>query len=340
MLAFTDEFTRKDLTMERILIQVEHLQKTYDTYSPNKKTRDSVTAVNDVSFTIQKGSIMGLIGESGCGKSTVGKTMLNLVPANGGRVCFNGIELFDVENKRKLPQKQLQHLRKDMQIVFQDPYSALDPKRKILDTVTEGAIKHGLCSKKNARDYALRYLNACGIDSNSLLRYPHEFSGGQRQRINIARSLALEPEFLICDEVTAALDVSVQSQILNLLLDLREKYGLTILVISHNIDVVHHLCDNVAVMYLGRIVEMADAKELYNSPAHPYTKLLLSSILIREPEERNRNREFINGSLEFKKSITGCPFHSRCDQCNEFCVHSIPALAEVSPSHFSACWNK
>ena len=225
MLAFTDEFTRKDLTMERILIQVEHLQKTYDTYSPNKKTRDSVTAVNDVSFTIQKGSIMGLIGESGCGKSTVGKTMLNLVPANGGRVCFNGIELFDVENKRKLPQKQLQHLRKDMQIVFQDPYSALDPKRKILDTVTEGAIKHGLCSKKNARDYALRYLNACGIDSNSLLRYPHEFSGGQRQRINIARSLALEPEFLICDEVTAALDVSVQSQILNLLLDIREKYG-------------------------------------------------------------------------------------------------------------------
>lgn len=323
--------------MGEVLLQVEHLKKSYDSPPLFRKHGRRILAVDDVSFSIPKGSIMGLIGESGCGKSTIGKTMLGLTAPSGGRVCFCGVELFDADKGRFLPKKELQRLRKDMQIVFQDPYSALDPKRTVLDTVSEGAMKHGLVSRKDAYAYSLRYLNACGMDESALRRYPHEFSGGQRQRINIARSLAVDPKFLVCDEITAALDVSIQSQILNLLLELRETYGLTLLVIFHNIDVVHYLCDYVAVMYLGKIVEMADAKTLYQQAVHPYTKALLSAIPIREPGEE-KERFPLKKTMPAAECLPeGCRFHTRCPECTEACRAAEPPLVEVAPGHLAAC---
>lgn len=325
--------------MEQILVQVENLVKCYAHQSLLGKADQSVRAVDDVSFSIPRGSIMGLIGESGCGKSSIGKTMLHLTPPSGGRVCFDRMVLFDVEKNIRLPQKELQKIRKRMQIIFQDPYSALDPKRTILETVSEGAIKHQLASRKDAYAYAKHYLELCGISESALMQYPHEFSGGQRQRINIARSLAVEPEFLICDEITAALDVSIQSQILNLLLDLREKQDLTMLIISHNIDVVRYLCDYVAVMYLGKIVEMADAKTLYESPVHPYTKALISAIPRREPWEPEKARLVQKLLPSAQKIPDGCRFHTRCSECKEACTTKEPALHQVGPNHFVACWN-
>lgn len=325
--------------MDQMLLQVENLTMRYNTRSPFRNSANSVCAVDDVSFSIPRGAIMGLIGESGCGKTSVGKTLLSLTPPTSGRVLFDGKVIFDVEENSFLSPKELQKIRKQMQIVFQDPYSALDPKRTILQTVSEGAVKHRLVSRKDAYGYAQHYLQMCGIPESALLRYPHEFSGGQRQRINIARSLALQPEFLVCDEITAALDVSIQSQILNLLLDLREQQKLTMLIISHNIDVVRYLCDFVAVMYLGKIVEMADAKTLYESPAHPYTQALLAAIPKREPWEADKKLTLQKQIPQVAQIPGGCRFHPRCPRCTQQCTGCAPSMQEIQPNHFVACWN-
>lgn len=324
--------------MRQNILQVENLIKCYA--PPFGRRADPVRVVNNVSFSIPKGAIMGLIGESGCGKTTIGRTLLNLTPPTGGRVLFEDEILFDVEKGISLTERQWQRIRKRMQIVFQDPYSALDPRQTIQETVAEGAIRHGLIMRRDSDAYAQHYLKICGISESALSKHPHEFSGGQRQRINIARSLAVQPDFLICDEVTAALDVSIQSQILNLLLDLRQTQGLTMLIISHNIDVVRYLCDFVAVMYFGRIVEVAEASMLYEHPLHPYTQTLLAAIPRREPWEPYKDPSLFKTTTPMSTILTGCQFYSRCPECMQACFDAVPTLQELEPNHFVACWNR
>ncbi|CEP82949.1 ATP-binding cassette domain-containing protein [Paraclostridium sordellii] len=269
------------------ILEVKGLKKYYPIKNnmPFKKKRYQ-KSVDDVSFKIKKGSIVGLVGESGCGKSTLSKCILNLVDATSGSVIFEDKVLYDIELNKKISKKNMLNLRKDMQMIFQDPYSSLDPKITIGKTIVDGIRKHKNISKEEAYKEAEKALELCGLDKSYINRYPYEFSGGQRQRIAIARVLALKPKFIICDEPTSALDVSIQSQILNLMLDLKEKFNLTYLFISHNLNITRCFCDEIIVMNNGKIVEAGDVKSIYLNPKNSYTKKLISSIPKKHPSLR------------------------------------------------------
>ncbi|MBI3071578.1 MAG: ATP-binding cassette domain-containing protein [Deltaproteobacteria bacterium] len=302
-----------------------------------KRRVGTVRAVDDVSFTVEKGEILGLVGESGCGKSTTGRAILQLYRPTAGRVVFNGTELTRLKPKALVP------FRRHFQIIFQDPYASLNPRMTVGSIVAEPLVTHERALRRRAReDRVKEILSLVGLSPRMIRRYPHEFSGGQRQRIGIARALALHPEFVVADEPVSALDVSVQAQILNLMMELREKLSLTILFIAHDLSVVKHMSDRVAVMYLGKIVEIAPFKALYASPRHPYTEALLSSVPIPDPRvEKSRDRVVLKGDVPSPLNPpSGCHFHTRCPIAEERCRIEAPALVQIGGSgtgHFAAC---
>ena len=291
-----------------------------------------VQAVDDVSFTVREGETLGLVGESGCGKTTVGRTMLRLTEPTGGPGFFEGTDIFGLRGG------ELKRMRRNMQIIFQDPYASLDPRMPIGESIAEGLKIHNLASNKERFDIVIENLRKVGLEDYHARRYPHEFSGGQRQRIGIARALALQPKFIICDEPVSALDVSIQSQVLNILNDLQLEYGLTYLFIAHNLSVVEHISHRVAVMYLGKIVELAGREELFRNPLHPYTQALMSAIPIPDPSLK-RERIILPGDVPSPLNPPpGCRFHPRCPVAMEHCQLEEPPFIEVSQDHWVACW--
>jgi peptide/nickel transport system ATP-binding protein/oligopeptide transport system ATP-binding protein len=290
-----------------------------------------VHAVDDISIDVKKGETLGLVGESGCGKTTAGRVILRLVPATSGDVLFEGKSVFDLKGGA------LKQLRRDMQIIFQDPYSSLDPRMPVGDIIAEGLVVHGIGSRSE-RDQAVRdIMSLVGLRPQYARRYPHEFSGGQRQRIGIARALVLHPKFVICDEPVSALDVSIQSQILNLLRDLQQQFGLTYLFIAHNLAVVRYICDRVGVMYLGKLAELATTEEIYRNPLHPYTKALLSAIPQPDPTLK-RERIVLRGDVPSPiHPPTGCRFHTRCPIAMAVCREKEPEWRDMGGGHMVAC---
>ncbi len=297
-----------------------------------KRTVGHVHAVEDVSITIKRGETLGVVGESGCGKSTLGRTILRLLPKTGGEVYYDGKEIFG------LSKQELRHMRTEAQIIFQDPYSSLNPRKTVAQICGEALIEHNITKRgKETNERVAEYIEKCGLAPYHIRRYPHEFSGGQRQRIGIARALVLDPKFIVCDEPVSALDVSVQSQVLNLLMDIQEEMGLTYMFISHDLSVVKHISDRIGVMYLGGFVELANKKELYENPLHPYTKTLLSAIPIPDPTLK-RNRVILEGDIPSPANPpTGCRFHTRCPEATDECKKLVPEFREVAPEHFVAC---
>ena len=290
-----------------------------------------VKAVDDINLTIHKGETLGLVGESGCGKSTLGRTILNLIPKTSGQIFYEGQDI-GVYDK-----KQMWEMRKKMQIIFQDPYSSLNPRMTVYDLVSAPLEVYGIGSAKERREMVISILHDVGLDQQYLNRFPHEFSGGQRQRIGIARALILNPEFVVCDEAVSALAVSVRAQVLNLMKKMQEKRGLTYLFISHDLSVVRHVSDRVAVMYLGSVVEVAEKRELYGHPLHPYTKALLSAIPIPDAN-RKRQRIILEGDVPSAYNPpAGCKFHTRCPYATDRCRQEVPALKDVGGGHMAAC---
>jgi oligopeptide transport system ATP-binding protein len=293
-----------------------------------------VKAVDGVSFFIKRGETLGLVGESGCGKTTTGRCILQLETATAGEILYNGKDL------TKLTQKEMSPIREKIQVIFQDPFSSLNPRMKIGDILAEPMAVHNIITDKEGRDNRVReLLSLCGLDPKFADRYPHEMSGGQRQRVGIARALALNPEFIICDEAVSALDVSIQAQVINLLEDLRDEFGLTYLFISHDLSVIRHLCQRVAVMYLGHIVELAECDELYDNPIHPYTRALLAAVPIPDPAvEAKRAHEVVKGEVPSPiNPPSGCVFHPRCPLAVGGCSKVIPEFREIKPGHWVAC---
>lgn len=296
-----------------------------------KRTVGYVKAVDGVSFTIKKGTTMGLVGESGCGKSTIGRTILRLQDKTEGEVYFNGKEIFS------LTKDELRKERPNIQIIFQDPYSSLSPRLPIGEIIGEAVKEHKIVPEEEYEDYISNVMKACGLPEYYKERYPHEFSGGQRQRICIARALALNPDFILCDEPVSALDVSIQAQIINLLRELQKKYGLTYMFISHDLSVVEHISDTVGVMYLGNMVEYAPTGKLFEKPLHPYTKALFSAIPVPDPDYKV-NRIILEGSIPSPANPPkGCKFHTRCKECKEICKYVTPDFTELEKDHFCAC---
>ena len=291
-----------------------------------------VQAVENVSFTIKAGETLGMVGESGCGKTTIGRTILRLVPATSGSVVYEGQDVF------KANARELKLLRRNMQIIFQDPFSSLDPRMPVGESIAEGLLVHGMRSSKERFEIVINTLRKVGLEDYHARRYPHEFSGGQRQRIGIARALALRPKFIVCDEPVSALDVSIQAQVLNILKELQSEFDLTYLFIAHNLSVVEHISDRVAVMYLGKMVELADRDELYRNPLHPYTQALMSAIPVPDPNLK-RERIILKGDVPSPlRPPTGCRFHPRCPVALEHCSKQEPEFKEVSPGHWVACF--
>jgi peptide/nickel transport system ATP-binding protein/oligopeptide transport system ATP-binding protein len=291
-----------------------------------------VQAVDKVSFAVKKGETLGMVGESGCGKTTVGRTLLRLVEPTAGDVYFEG------KNILKMGQRELKPLRRDMQIIFQDPYASLNPRMPIGESVMEGLQIHNVGRPKERWEVAINMLKKVGLEEYHARRYPHEFSGGQRQRIGIARALALNPKFIVCDEPVSALDVSIQSQVLNILKDLQKEFGLTYLFIAHNLSVVEHISDRVAVMYLGKMVELTDRESLYREPLHPYTQALLSAIPVPHPDVK-RERTILKGDVPSPLNPPkGCRFHTRCPIAIDKCSQEEPEFKEIKPGHLVACW--
>ncbi|MBX3290520.1 MAG: dipeptide ABC transporter ATP-binding protein [Acidobacteria bacterium] len=309
------------------LLEVKDLVKHF----PVEDSDDVVRAVDGISFDIIAGETLGLVGESGCGKSTVGRCLLRLHEPTSGEVIFEGRDIIGLHSS------EMQALRREMQMIFQDPYASLNPRLNILSIVSEPLKIHRIGDKKERRDRVADLLAKVGLDPRYMDRYAHEFSGGQRQRIGIARALALNPKLIVCDEPVSALDVSVQAQVVNLLQDLQQELGLTYLFISHGLAVVEHISDRVAVMYLGKIVEIASAEELYDEPLHPYTKALLSAIPIPDPRQK-RERIILKGDVPTPiDPPSGCRFRTRCPIAIDECAKAEPELRELKPGHFAAC---
>lgn len=314
------------------ILEISHLKK----YFPIKggtfsRVVGQVKAVDDVTFSIERGTTMGLVGESGCGKSTTGRTILRLMDKTDGTIKFDGRDISE------LNRKELRALRPKMQIVFQDPYSSLSPRLPVGEIIGEAVREHGLVPKGELDDYVTKIMNACGLQAYHKDRYPHEFSGGQRQRICIARAIALNPQFIVCDEPVSALDVSIQAQIINLLRELQEKFGLTYLFISHDLSVVEHISDTVGVMYLGSLVETGSTKDIFENPLHPYTKALFSAIPIPDPDAK-LNRIILEGSIPSPANPpSGCKFHTRCRDCMEICRTEAPVEKDMGNNHIVRC---
>ncbi len=314
------------------ILEVRDLKK----YFPIKKgllsrTVGSVKALDGISFDVRTGEVLGLVGESGCGKTTAGRCILQLTPPTSGSVKFEGQELVG------LSRGELRPLRRRMQIVFQDPYSSLNPRLTVGSMLREALTIHKLAKGRAATDRVAELLTLVGLSPSHAARYPHEFSGGQRQRIGIARALAVEPQLIVADEPVSALDVSVQAQVVNLLRDLQRRLHLTYIFVAHDLSVVKHISDRVAVMYLGTIVELASSKALYESPRHPYTVSLLSAIPVPDPDRR-RNRIVLTGDVPSPANPpSGCRFHTRCYMAQPICSQDVPVLREIAPGHFSAC---
>lgn len=314
------------------MIEVKHLKKYFPIKSgPLGKQKGEVKAVDDVSFTIKKGTTMGLVGESGCGKSTTGRTILRLLDKTDGEVLFQGKEV------HSLKRRELGELRTKMQIIFQDPYSSLSPRLPVGEIIGEAVKEHNLVPKDKYEEHLNRIMTSCGLQPYHKERYPHEFSGGQRQRICIARALALNPEFIVCDEPVSALDVSIQAQIINLLEDLQAEYGLTYLFISHDLSVVEHICDTVGVMYLGGLVEAGATEDIFANPLHPYTKALFSAIPVPDPMTK-LDRIVLKGNIPSPVNPPkGCKFHTRCRDCMEICKTQAPNEKNMGNGHMVSC---
>ncbi len=296
------------------------------------RTIGYVKAVDGVTFNVKRGSTMGLVGESGCGKTTTGRTILRLYDSKtDGQVLFNGKEVYDYSKS------ELRSMRTKMQIIFQDPFSSLSPRLPVGEIIGEAVREHNLVPKEEFDDYVDQVMENCGLFPFQKERYPHEFSGGQRQRICIARALALNPEFIVCDEPVSALDVSIQAQIINLLKELQEQYNLTYLFISHDLSVVEHISDTVGVMYLGNLVEYGAKADIFRNPLHPYTEALFSAIPIPDPNAK-MNRIVLEGSIPSPANPPeGCKFHTRCEKCMEICKHEVPEQKEIEPGHYVVC---
>lgn len=315
------------------LVRVKNLKK----YFPSRagvfqRVQGWIKAVDDVSFTIEEGETLGLVGESGCGKTTVGHTILRLLEATDGEVHFQDRNIFDLQHS------ELNTLRRDMQIIFQDPFSSLNPRMPVGKSIAEGLRVHGIGDPDEQREVATDMLRKVGLEAYHAARFPHEFSGGQRQRIGIARALVLSPRFIVCDEAVSALDVSIQAQILNLLKDLQEEFDLTYLFVAHNMNVIEHISDRVVVMYLGKVVELAPRRVLFENPLHPYTQALMSAIPTPNPHMKAQ-RVILEGDVPSPLNPpTGCRFHPRCPIAIDQCAHEEPPFREISPGHWAACW--
>lgn len=314
-----------------ILLEVKNLKKYFPISTGALQTK-MLKAVDDVSFSIRRGETLGLVGESGCGKTTVGRTILNLYKPTAGEIIFDG--------KKIVTKKDLQEYRTKATMVFQDPYSSLDPRMTVADIIGEPLDVHKLYKSKQERMDRIRELMGyVGLSSEHASRYPHEFSGGQRQRIGIARALAVNPSFIVCDEPVSALDVSIQAQVVNMFQDLQKQLGLTYLFIAHDLLIVKHISDRIAVMYLGKLVELADSDEIYRNPIHPYSQSLLSAVPVPDPETaRNNKRIVLEGDIPSPLNApSGCPFRTRCPYATEKCAESMPALTDRGNGHFVAC---
>ena len=319
--------------MSDTLLEVRNLKQYFPVRAGLMKTIP-LKAVDDVSFTIGRGETLGLVGESGCGKTTVGRTILRLYEPTGGEVIFDG---------EPVTAKNITHMRKQMQMVFQDPYSSLDPRMTVEDIIGEPLDVHKLyASRAERREKILKLMATVGLNAEHATRYAHEFSGGQRQRIGIARALAVNPKFIVCDEPVSALDVSIQAQVINMFEELQEKLGVAYLFIAHDLLVVRHISKRIAVMYLGKMVEIADADDLNENPIHPYTESLLSAVPIPDPKTaRERQRIVLTGDVPSPLNMpTGCPFRTRCRYATEQCAAECPTLTDRGNGHLVACWNK
>ena len=313
------------------LVEVKGMKQYFDISMGFFRTRP-LKAVDDVSFSINKGETLGLVGESGCGKTTVGRTLLHLYTPTGGEIRYAG--------KPIVSKDDIAELRKKATMVFQDPYSSLNPRMTVSDIVAEPLDIHHLYSSREERNNrAVELMEQVGLNSEQCSRYAHEFSGGQRQRVGIARALAVNPEFIVCDEPVSALDVSIQAQVINMFVDLQERLNLTYLFIAHNLMVVRHISDRIAVMYLGRLVELAAADEIYNHPLHPYSKSLLSAVPQPDPRQARANKRIVlTGDIPSPLNApSGCPFRTRCPYAKDICAQSMPAFEEVETNHFVAC---
>ena len=316
--------------MSEILIQAKNIKK----YFPTSDRGKVVKAVDDISFDIYKGETLGVVGESGCGKSTTGRMVLKLLDCTEGSVLYKGKDI------GKMKGKEMRSLRKEMQIIFQDPSASLDPRMTVGEIIGEALDIHKLCSSKAERtDRIKELLGMVGLNTEHANRYPHEFSGGQQQRVGIARALAVKPEFIVCDEPISALDVSIQSQVVNMLEDMQQELGLTYLFIAHDLSVVRHISNRIGVMYLGSLVELAESYELNKNPLHPYTKTLLSAVPVPDPEvSRQRQRIVLEGDIPSPMHPPkGCRFHTRCPYATDKCKEAVPEFKEHAPGHWAAC---
>lgn len=317
---------------EQPLLEVRNLKKyfTVDTNFFGKPTK-FLKAVDGISFKLYKGKTLGIVGESGCGKSTMGRSLLRLYDGVQGEILFNG------QDVAKLKNREFDKLRPNIQMIFQDPYASLSPRLTVGEIIGESARQHGLVNRAGFHEYVLNVMDMCGLQPHYFERYPHEFSGGQRQRICIARALALKPSLVVCDEPVSALDVSIQAQVINMLIDLREKLGLTYIFISHDLSVVKHISDDVGVMYLGNIVEYGSKERIFSNTLHPYTKALFSAVPVPNPHVK-MNRIMLKGDIPSPVNPPkGCKFHTRCEHCMEICSRIAPEYREVEPGHFCAC---
>jgi oligopeptide transport system ATP-binding protein len=316
------------VSQDNVLIEVKNLKKYFKVGS-----KATLKAVDGVSFNIMKGETLGLVGESGCGKTTCGRTVMGLYPATGGEVLFEGVDIHKLNSKAK------KEFTRNAQIIFQDPYASLNPRMTVGDIIGEGIDIHKLYTGKERTDRIYELLSLVGLNKEHASRFPHEFSGGQRQRIGIARALAIEPKFIVCDEPISALDVSIQAQVVNLLIKLQKEFGLTYLFIAHDLSMVKHISDRVGVMYLGSMVELAASSDLYAKPLHPYTQALLSAIPIPDPEvEKQRQRIMLEGDVPSPiNPKPGCRFAGRCKYAKPICHEQAPEMKEVEKNHFVAC---